>query len=100
MEPKIRVDRRRRRRYVCHCLLYVWPAAPAGLSFRRMRAVVTAETVAARFGSETAQKYANVRAAFTPIASKLFQYFKDLGRGDDVRDEGVAGSNPATPTIT
>ena len=63
-----------------------------------MRAVVTAKTVAARFGSETAQKCANVRVAFTPIGSKLFRHFKDLGRGDDVRDEGVAGSNPATPT--
>ena len=65
-----------------------------------MRAVVTAKTVAARFGSETAQKCANVRVAFTPIGSKLFRHFKDLGRGDDVWDEGVAGSNPATPTNT
>jgi hypothetical protein len=49
MEPKIRLDGRRGR-----------------------------DAVAAWFGSETAQKYANVRAAFTPIASKLLRYFKDL----------------------
>ena len=51
-------------------------------------------------GTGTDQKCAKVRVLFTLNKHTQPRSFKDLGWGMLVRDEGVAGSNPATPTIT
>jgi hypothetical protein len=49
-------------------------------------------------GTETAQIYANVLVPFRGFRSCSLRSFKYLAGGVLVRDEGVAGSNPATPT--
>jgi hypothetical protein len=49
-------------------------------------------------GPETAQIYANVLATFTNFPLIQASFFNDLAGVILVRDEGVAGSNPATPT--
>ena len=56
------------------------------------------ESPAAPAGTETAQKHANVPAPFTAFRPGWPRKFRYLGPGVLVRDEGVAGSNPATPT--
>jgi hypothetical protein len=49
----------------------------------------------AKIGTGTDQKYAKVRVLFTLNNYAQLRFFKDLREGMLVRDEGVAGSNPA-----
>jgi hypothetical protein len=51
-------------------------------------------------GTGMDQKYAKVRLLFTLKNYARPRFFKHLRPGMLVRDEGVAGSNPATPTNT
>ena len=52
----------------------------------------------AKIGTGTDQEYAKVRVLFTLNSYAQLRFFKDLREGMLVRDEGVVGSNPATPT--
>jgi hypothetical protein len=47
-----------------------------------------------------ALELSDVLAVFMWFCHLHVSIFKDLGGGIVVRDEGVAGSNPATPTIS
>jgi hypothetical protein len=49
-------------------------------------------------GNDSAMINPNVLDQFTVFGAGLHSIFKYLAGGIDVRDEGVAGSNPATPT--